>query len=249
MEIVDRLFQAGDCELEEGTVGGTGYRRLLRFDTVIINAGDGDQLVGDPSDGIGPYDHNFFFAECHGHYHNEGFSDYGLFETDGVTVAAPGHKQAFCLEDNLRYTNDAKRKFVSCGFQGITSGYGDWYYKQLSGPVDRRHGGSRRRLHRARRDQCHRPLPRRPEPLPEHGRSDGARARPAQEGHHRHGAFARSQVAPGPRVKYSRRSRGGTRDRGTPVPSRPSAQIEWRTAGRRAHARRRACRRPRSPSR
>jgi hypothetical protein len=29
MEIVDRLFEAGDCELEERTVGGTGYRRLL----------------------------------------------------------------------------------------------------------------------------------------------------------------------------------------------------------------------------
>src|ERR1051325_10780459 len=35
MEIVDRLFNAGDCELVEGSVGGTGYRRLLRFDMVI----------------------------------------------------------------------------------------------------------------------------------------------------------------------------------------------------------------------
>jgi hypothetical protein len=48
-------------------------------------------------------------------------------------VTTPGHKQAFCLEDNLRYANDAKRKFVSCSYQGVSSGYGDWYYKQLSG--------------------------------------------------------------------------------------------------------------------
>ncbi|PYQ45929.1 MAG: hypothetical protein DMF77_02755, partial [Acidobacteria bacterium] len=41
MEIVDRLFAEGDCELDEGSVGGTGYRRLLRFDTVLINSGDG----------------------------------------------------------------------------------------------------------------------------------------------------------------------------------------------------------------
>jgi hypothetical protein len=116
MEIVDRLFEAGDCELDEGTVGGTGYRRLLRFDTVIINAGDGDQLVGDPTDPTGPYYANFEFAECHGHYHNKGFSDYKLLNLDG-SVATPGHKQAFCLEDNLRYTNDAKRKFVSCSYQ------------------------------------------------------------------------------------------------------------------------------------
>jgi Lysyl oxidase len=129
MEIVDRLFEEGDCELEEGTVGGTGYRRLLRFDTVIINAGSTLE-VGDPV--TGPYAWNFEFAECHGHYHNQGFSNYELRRQDG-TVAAPGHKQAFCLEDNLRYANDAKRQFVSCGFQGISSGYGDWYYKQLSG--------------------------------------------------------------------------------------------------------------------
>src|SRR5438067_8810728 len=42
MEIVDRLFHTGDCELVEGSVGGTGYRRLLRFDTVLINSGNGD---------------------------------------------------------------------------------------------------------------------------------------------------------------------------------------------------------------
>jgi hypothetical protein len=131
MEIVDRLFEAGDCELEEGTVGGTGYRRLLRFDTVIINAGD-ELAVGDPSDPDNPYHDNFFFAECHHHYHNQGFSDYKLLRLDG-SVAAPGHKQAFCLEDNFRYTNDAKRQFVSCSYQGVSSGYGDWYYKQLSG--------------------------------------------------------------------------------------------------------------------
>jgi len=133
MEIVDRLFETGDCELEEGTVGGTGYRRLLRFDVVIVNSGDGDLVVGDPSDPNNPYHDNFFFAECHGHYHNEGFSDYKLLNLDG-SVATPGHKQAFCLEDNLRYSNDTgKRQFVTCSYQGLSSGYGDWYYKQLSG--------------------------------------------------------------------------------------------------------------------
>src|ERR1041384_4484034 len=50
MEIVDRFFAAGDCALEEKAVGGTGYRRLLRFDTVIMNSGDGDLVVGDRSD-------------------------------------------------------------------------------------------------------------------------------------------------------------------------------------------------------
>src|SRR5438034_7816554 len=31
MQIMDRFFDASSCELVEGSVGGTGYRRLLRF--------------------------------------------------------------------------------------------------------------------------------------------------------------------------------------------------------------------------
>ncbi len=131
MEIVDRLFELGDCELDEGTVGAPGYRRLLRFDTVIINAGQ-DLPVGDPADPDNPYHDDFEFAICHGHYHNKGFSNYRLLNLDG-TLAAPGHKQAFCLEDNLRYDNNAKRQFLDCRHQGVSSGYGDWYFKQLSG--------------------------------------------------------------------------------------------------------------------
>src|SRR2546430_17008119 len=45
MEIVDRFVDSSSCELIEGSVGGTGYRRLLRFDSVIINGGGGG-LVG-----------------------------------------------------------------------------------------------------------------------------------------------------------------------------------------------------------
>src|SRR6266496_4865139 len=104
MEIVDRLFVAGDCELEEGTVGGTGYRRLLRFDTVVMNMGDADLLVGSPTDPNNPYASWFELAPCHRHYHIRGFSNYVLLNLDR-TVAAQGHKQAFCLEDLLKYEN------------------------------------------------------------------------------------------------------------------------------------------------
>src|SRR6266576_7273012 len=55
MEIIDRLFDASSCELAEGSVGGVGYRRLLRFDTVLINGGDGDLVVGSPTDPYNPY--------------------------------------------------------------------------------------------------------------------------------------------------------------------------------------------------
>ena len=55
MEIVDRLFEPGDCAIAEGVVGAPGYRRLLRFDTVLMNRGDGDLVIGDRSDPTNPY--------------------------------------------------------------------------------------------------------------------------------------------------------------------------------------------------
>lgn len=131
MEIVDRLFDAGSCEIQEGTVGGTGYRRLLRFDTVLINSGDGDLKVGNPTDPANPYASWFIFASCHQHYHIRDFSNYVLLRQDG-SVAAPGHKQAFCLEDLLKYET-VKSNNYTCTNQGITSGWADWYFKQLSG--------------------------------------------------------------------------------------------------------------------
>ena len=131
MEIVDRLFDDGTCAVLEGSVGGTGYRRILRFDTVLINGGDGDLMVGDRSDPNNPYAAFFEFAPCHGHYHIRDFSVYQLLNLDG-SVAAAGHKQGFCFEDSFKY-DGGKSNGYNCGFQGITSGWGDWYYKQLTG--------------------------------------------------------------------------------------------------------------------
>src|SRR6266849_3982418 len=132
MEIVDRFFDSSSCELVEGSVGGTGYRRLLRFDTVLINGGDGDLVVGSPTDPNNPYRSVFIYSPCHKHYHISGFSDYKLLNMDR-TIAALGHKQAFCLEDLLKYTNDNKSSGYVCANQGITTGWADWYFKQLSG--------------------------------------------------------------------------------------------------------------------
>ena len=131
MEIVDRLFEDGTCAIQEGAVGGPGYRRILRFDTVLINGGDGDLLVGNRSDPNNPYAAFFVFAPCHGHYHIRDFSVYDLLNTNGSTVVA-GHKQGFCFEDSFKYDR-GKSNGYNCAFQGITSGWGDWYYKQLTG--------------------------------------------------------------------------------------------------------------------
>jgi Lysyl oxidase len=133
MEIVDRYFDPvqNPCAFEEGAISGAGYRRLLRFDTVVINGGDGDLIVGDRSDPTNPYAEFFEFAPCHGHYHISGFSEYSLLNASGTEVVV-GRKQGFCFEDSFKY-GDNKSNGYDCGFQGITSGWGDWYYKQLVG--------------------------------------------------------------------------------------------------------------------
>ena len=115
MEIVDRLFAEGSCAIEEGVVGGAGYRRILRFDTVVMNSGNGDLVVGDRSDPNNPYAEWFEFAPCHGHYHIRGFSNYELLNTQRTVVVA-GHKQGFCFEDSFKY-DGGKSNGYNCGFQ------------------------------------------------------------------------------------------------------------------------------------
>ena len=132
MEIIDRVFDPADCAIAEGVVGGAGVRRLLRFDTVLMNRGDGDLVVGDRSDPDNPYAPYFVFHECHGHYHIRYFSIYELLTLDRQVVVA-GTKQGFCFEDSFKYEDGGKSHGYGCGFQGITSGWGDWYYKQLVG--------------------------------------------------------------------------------------------------------------------
>ena len=131
MEIVDRDFDRDPCALEESVVGAPGVRRVLRFDTVVMNSGDADLIVGDRSDPDNPFAEWFEFAPCHGHFHIRDFSVYELLDETGTVVVA-GHKQGFCMEDSLKY-DGGKSNGYNCGFQGITSGWGDWYFKQLTG--------------------------------------------------------------------------------------------------------------------
>src|SRR6187401_546986 len=132
MEIVDRYFEPTDCAIPEQAVGGPGYRRLLRFDTVLMNRGDGDLVVGDRSDPNNPYAPYFVFHACHGHYHINNFSIYELVNLQGNVIVA-GTKQGFCFEDSFKYEDGGKSSGYDCHDQGITSGWGDWYYKQLVG--------------------------------------------------------------------------------------------------------------------
>jgi hypothetical protein len=120
-----RTFAPTDCAVVEGCITQTGTRRLLRFDTATANIGTGDLVVGSPMAGV-----CFEFSQCHQHYHFLGFSQYTLYQSDGTTVAATGHKQSFCLEDVEQYQADPAPDPptpFTCTNQGLHVGWEDVY--------------------------------------------------------------------------------------------------------------------------
>ena len=122
--IDEQYFPPGHCALVEQCVGGPGVRKLLRFRTTTANIGRVDLEMGDPT--TNPL---FILSPCHGHYHFEDYADYRLLDLMG-TIVAPGHKQAFCLEDSFQYLFDPwvelTRKY-DCDFQGMQAGWSDIY--------------------------------------------------------------------------------------------------------------------------
>lgn len=117
-----------DCEVMEGCVGGTGDRRLLRFDTVTANRGTRDLVVGVPPP-AGQSNDVFQWSECHMHHHVANYTNYELVNSAGTVVT--GHKQGFCLGDSKQVQPGARRTGYSCDNQGISRGWADVYARFL----------------------------------------------------------------------------------------------------------------------
>ena len=127
-QVVDRTFTTSSCALVEQCIGGSGIRRLLRFDVMVANISQQAFVLGDPTSQPG-----FEFSPCHGHYHFQGFSEYQLLDAQGQQIVA-GHKQAFCVLDTLRYLTAPwvpASSFYDCGFQGLQPGWADIYDRTL----------------------------------------------------------------------------------------------------------------------
>ncbi|HEV8137065.1 MAG TPA: lysyl oxidase family protein [Pyrinomonadaceae bacterium] len=131
MEIVDRLFDETGCEFKEGAVHASGNRRIIRFETVILNSGDGDLVVGDRNDPNNQYAQAFAIAPCRGDYYIKDFSRYELLSLDRTVVLAE-QKSGLYLEDSFK-VNGGKSKSFDSASQGITSGWADSHNKQLAG--------------------------------------------------------------------------------------------------------------------
>ncbi len=123
-----RHFAADDCAIAEGCVAAEGWRRLLYFDTWTPNTGTADMYLGRPS---GADSTHFEYSDCHMHYHFNTYAEYELLGGDG-SVAATGHKQAFCLLDYYRYPGtDETGAYYTCENQGIGRDWQDVYDSSL----------------------------------------------------------------------------------------------------------------------
>lgn len=125
------IFVAPDsCSLYEGCVDGTGWRRVLRFDTKIANVGARDMVLGVPAN----HPDLFTYSPCHAHYHFDDYARYELRDPMSGELVAEGHKQAFCLVDWESWAwpelSEEDRQYT-CFNQGLKVGWSDTYEEQL----------------------------------------------------------------------------------------------------------------------
>jgi Lysyl oxidase len=151
----EESFSQGQCSVEEGNIP-TGTHRSLRFSVLINNVGDADLYVGDPLKHMDPngdgnfsdQDGLFEFASCHAHFHFRNYATYELLRVnaDG-SYGSPvqSRKRGFCMLDTTPNQNgDTEPRpsyYRNCGNltihgnQGVSTGWGDMYSKQLPGQL------------------------------------------------------------------------------------------------------------------
>ncbi len=124
---VDYINNNDPCFINEGCVGGTGARQLLRFTTRIDNIGDTDFYVGQPPANSSEQNAQWEWDECHNHWHYEGYARYVVSDADGNELPA-SFKNGFCLMDITCPNGVAK---FNCSNQGISAGCADIYSSGL----------------------------------------------------------------------------------------------------------------------
>lgn len=126
----------GHCAVIDGCVTGTGWRRLLAFDSHDHNVGGQPLHIGPVdyyAEGLGGalIDHNVYeFSDCHSHYH---FKYYGSFHYGEATEQSV-QKMGFCLESTDRLSNNESSPLhtsYECENQGVDPGWGDLYGASL----------------------------------------------------------------------------------------------------------------------
>lgn len=120
------LVSASDgCYISEGCLQGYGLREVVRFTTHIQNVGTEDYVIGAPNPNSGQFE----FDECHGHWHQEGYAEYRMYDENGVALPV-GFKNGFCVLD--LECNGGGSATYGCSYMGISAGCGDIYHSGLA---------------------------------------------------------------------------------------------------------------------
>lgn len=138
--IYDQELRESFCSVQEGGVT-PGVHRVLRFTVATPNIGTADLFIGDPLEHVAANDGLFEFASCHNHFHFRNFTLYELIAaaTGDVYHAA---KRGFCMIDVTPWRSDVAPgswTYDRCGslglpgYQGISTGWADTYFKWLGG--------------------------------------------------------------------------------------------------------------------
>jgi hypothetical protein len=98
MDLVVQNIAADDPVIAEGCIHAPGARRLLRFNYGSMNQGNDHLRVGRPNE-ADPL--HWQWSQAHQHFHVMGWAYYGFYNMAGRQMGY-GHKQSFCLEDNIR---------------------------------------------------------------------------------------------------------------------------------------------------
>lgn len=116
-------FSEQACTFVDGCLGGTGSRRLLRFDTITPNLGTADFHVGNPTANPELFEQ----SACSGSWLFANYASYRLLDAKGAEVGT-GHKSAFALIDLAPFTQDAGPPQYGFGEDmGISVGWADIY--------------------------------------------------------------------------------------------------------------------------
>ena len=139
---INSFTSSDECLVAEGCITGTGERKTLRFTTTISNYGNEDFYIGE-SGGADGLNDNFYWDDCHGHAHYEGYASYRIYNYPSLGPSETiGHKNGWCVMDlggavsseTPEYiTNSSPCSFTyGCTTMGISKGCSDTYGSGIS---------------------------------------------------------------------------------------------------------------------
>jgi hypothetical protein len=101
IRITKRLFGPTDPDVWEGCVRGTGYRKVMTFDSQVVNLGTFDLPISDPN--TSP---EFVDEPSHGHTHLPDFAEFQIVDSVGNRIGPPTVQERWFPWDEARYLGD-----------------------------------------------------------------------------------------------------------------------------------------------